>query len=33
MSKTVAITGDQLSNPLHALGINFLLGGKGGDAL
>jgi hypothetical protein len=32
MSRSVAITGDQLSNTLHVLGVNFLLGGQSEDA-
>ena len=32
MSRTAAITGDQLSNTLRSLGVNFLLGGQGSDA-
>jgi hypothetical protein len=32
MNRTAVFTGDQLSNTLHALDVNFLLGGQGGDA-
>jgi hypothetical protein len=32
MSRSIAITGDQLSNTLHILGVNFLLGGMSNDA-
>jgi hypothetical protein len=31
MSRTAAITGDQLTNALHALGVNFVLGRKSKD--
>ncbi len=32
MNRNAAITGDQLSNTLHILGVNFLLGGQNEDA-
>jgi hypothetical protein len=31
MKQTTAITGDQLANALHALGVNFIRGGKDAD--
>ncbi len=31
MNKTSSITGDQLANALHVLGINFIMGGKDND--
>jgi hypothetical protein len=32
MSRTVANTGDQLTNALHLLGVKFIMGGKGENA-
>ena len=31
MSPVTPVTGDQLANALHALGVNFILAGKGND--
>jgi hypothetical protein len=31
MKHTTSSTGDQLANALHALGVNFIMGGKGRD--
>jgi len=32
MRRTTIVTGDQLSNTLHTLGVNFILGGRSDDA-
>jgi hypothetical protein len=32
MSQATTNTGEQLANALHALGVNFIMGGKSGDA-